>query len=380
MEVNPDPAAPEETLGVTLTVTNATPFNMTEVVVALRMPVQLSSFSTVLAGGTSAACNAFGFAAACDPPELILWNVGTLAGGNGLALTLPPEVAAGLPSGTTIVLDAAAADSLDRRAAVTRSLLVQSAPPLQLALSEDSEPVAAGADLTYDIAFGNIAAAAMAPNTTLRIAVPAGTSFVSASDGGTLTDGVVEWDVGTLLSGQSGKRGLVLNVDDDLTDGSLIETQAVITDTSTVPDESRAVALTRVQSEVPLTIALDVSPDPIAPAGTLRVELTATNTTPFPLTGVRVALRMPTELNSLAVASVSGGAACNAFGFAAACDPPELILWNVGMLNGQAQATFLLSPVVGTAIPRGSTIVFDAVVVTGDTANASAHRNVVVGP
>jgi hypothetical protein len=379
MEANPDPAAVSETLQLALTVANTTAFNMTDVVVTLRMPVELNAFQVALASG-GPACNLFGGLGTCDPPELIVWDIGTLAANDGVTLTLPPSVRANLPGGSTIVLEATASDSAGRRALVSRSLLSRPAPPLELALSESVEPVAPGADLTYTASFGHIPTASTAPNAVLVMSIPPGTSFVAASDGGMLDGDVVEWALGTLQPGQSGKRTLTVEVDGDLLDGSLIETQAWITDASAVPNQSRAAVVTRVQSDPLLEMSLAATPDPIAPAGTLQASVSVGNNTAFTLNGVVVTLRLPVEFNVVAVAAVTGSPLCNAFGGLGNCDPPELIVWNVGDLAGGAEMTFMLPPVVRNVIPRGSTIVLDATARTGGGSNASAHRTVLVGP
>ena len=132
------------------------------------------------------------------------------------------------------------------------------------------------------------------------------------------------------------------------------------------------------QTTSPIDLSLQISPDPVAPGGALVGMVTVTNNTAFPLTGVVVTLRMPPELNTFAAATISGGALCNAFGGLGNCDPPELIVWNVGMLNGSGQSTFTLPPSVRMATLAGTTIQFDATAITGDKANASARRIVQV--
>jgi uncharacterized repeat protein (TIGR01451 family) len=63
--------------------------------------------------------------------------------------------------------------------------------------------VSSGSNLTYTINYANTGSEAAA-GVILRDTVPAGTSFVSASDGGTEAGGVVSWAIGTLAAGASG--------------------------------------------------------------------------------------------------------------------------------------------------------------------------------
>ena len=62
---------------------------------------------------------------------------------------------------------------------------------------------AVGDDITYTITYGNTGSSD-ALNTVITDPVPAGTTFVSADNGGTNVAGVVTWNIGTLAHGTSG--------------------------------------------------------------------------------------------------------------------------------------------------------------------------------
>jgi len=64
--------------------------------------------------------------------------------------------------------------------------------------------VAPGASLTYTITYGNTGGAD-ATNVVIRDTVPTGTTFVSATDGGTEAGGVVTWNIGTVGTGVVGQ-------------------------------------------------------------------------------------------------------------------------------------------------------------------------------
>ena len=59
-----------------------------------------------------------------------------------------------------------------------------------IALRDSADPVAPGADLTYKLTFGYREEALNLANATLTFPVPAGTSFVSATGGGSLIGGL----------------------------------------------------------------------------------------------------------------------------------------------------------------------------------------------
>ena len=69
----------------------------------------------------------------------------------------------------------------------------------------------------------------------LRLRLPVGTTFVSASDGGLLNAGAGEWELGTLQPGESGTRSVTLESSAGLVDGTLIQAHASLSDTSAPP-------------------------------------------------------------------------------------------------------------------------------------------------
>ena len=64
--------------------------------------------------------------------------------------------------------------------------------------------VASGSNLTYTITYGNTGGA-NATNVIIKDPVPAGTTFVSATAGGTFSAGVVTWNIGTINAGVTGQ-------------------------------------------------------------------------------------------------------------------------------------------------------------------------------
>jgi uncharacterized repeat protein (TIGR01451 family) len=82
---------------------------------------------------------------------------------------------------------------------------------LALTTSASADPAVSGRQLTYTITADNRGGAA-ATSVTLTAAVPAGTAFVSASDGGTLSGDTVTWSVAGIAAGATVTRTVVVNV------------------------------------------------------------------------------------------------------------------------------------------------------------------------
>src|SRR5256884_2850 len=82
----------------------------------------------------------------------------------------------------------------------TELTTVNTSHNLTLAKSDSPDPALAGNNITYTLTVTNNGPSD-ATGVSLSDAIPAGTSFVSATGGGTLTAGVVGWNLTTITSG-----------------------------------------------------------------------------------------------------------------------------------------------------------------------------------
>src|SRR5207248_1175519 len=85
-------------------------------------------------------------------------------------------------------------------------------PHLTIGKTVDKATASPGDTLTYTISYQNTGNAS-ASGVSISDALPAKTSFVSASAGGTLYGGVVTWTLGSLAAGGSGSVTLTVKLD-----------------------------------------------------------------------------------------------------------------------------------------------------------------------
>ena len=169
-------------------------------VLNLLVPNELDDFFTGVATPAAGGCNQIGNSAACESGETLIWNLGTISARQSVTASLTPIVSAGAVG--PIVFNPTLTSGPSGSATVT----VNAARTLDVSVHEAWDPVAAGNHLVYTLHFGNTSTTNTAPNALLRLPVPAGTAFVSASDSCVLNAGTVEWPLGTLQPGQSGTR------------------------------------------------------------------------------------------------------------------------------------------------------------------------------
>src|SRR5438093_352169 len=92
---------------------------------------------------------------------------------------------------------------------------------MSASMTDAPDPVGAGANLTYTLAYSNTGTA-NATGVVLTDTVPANTTFVSATVGGTLASGVSTWSAGNLAAGASGSVQMVVRVASPLANGTSI--------------------------------------------------------------------------------------------------------------------------------------------------------------
>src|SRR5207248_206985 len=107
-------------------------------------------------------------------------------------------------------------------------------PRVDLFLCKDDGVTTAtpGQTLTYTVTAQNLGEAATT-GVVITDALPSGVAFVSASGGGTFANGIVTWNVGTLATGATLTRTLVLTVNNPTPAG-----QTQISNTISIADDN----------------------------------------------------------------------------------------------------------------------------------------------
>jgi uncharacterized repeat protein (TIGR01451 family) len=177
-------------LTYTITYGNTGGADASSVVIKDPLPAG-TTFVSATGGGTNSA-------------GVVTWNVGTLtAGTTGQTVSFTVNVTAtsGSVDNTGYTIEATGVAPIPGPPVFTQiggasaNLTISKAAPAT---------VASGANLTYTITYGNTGTAD-ATSVVISDTVPAGTTFVSATNGGTLGSGVVTWTIGTVAAGATGQ-------------------------------------------------------------------------------------------------------------------------------------------------------------------------------
>src|SRR2546425_11495060 len=103
-------------------------------------------------------------------------------------------------------------------------------------------------------------------------------TFVSATGGGSLSAGVVTWQIGPLAAGASGSVQVVVRVNTPLANGSVITNSTFSIDSVETAPVSGAAITTTVTSAPVLTVSATDAPDPVTAGGTITYTLGYSNT------------------------------------------------------------------------------------------------------
>lgn len=352
LTASPDPVRPGELMHMELVVTNPSAFDRTGVTLRLEIPEHLSALSNELFDGTCPG------SAQCDARERATFSIGTIPAGRGVVYTMPWIVSGSATGGRVVAFRAEVADSTGNRVRSGTSFAVREGRPLELAVVEDRVPVAPGERITYTLAYGVRAGAGGSPGAVLHMPLPAGTSFVSASDGGTFSNGAVEWQLGNLQRRATGERRLVVQVGSAPTvaAGALLRTEATFRDANATPNIVRHESAVRVEVANPLELAVIASPSPARQGEIMDVEITVTNTGAFDRTGVVMRLEVPASMNGLSNGLFEGGTCPGS----AQCDAQERATFAIGTIPAGEGVTFSMPWVPAASVEDGVVRAFRA--------------------
>ncbi len=326
----PDPVAAGSNITYALSYANNGVGGATGVVVSDTLPVN-TTFVSASAGGSISG-------------STVTWSIGSLPAGGSGSVQMVVRVTSPLANGTTITNGTYSVDCAET-AAVTGSPVTTTAtssPTLTLTATDAPDPVAAGANITWTLAYSNTGNM-NASGTVLTASVPAGTTFVSASTGGTQSAGTVTWTIGTLPAGGSGTASMTARVTTPAMNGAQITHAGGSIDCNETTPVTGAVVTTTVTSSPTLGLTLADAPDPVAAGGNITYTLSYSNTGTMNASGV--VLTAPVPGNATFVSATAGGT-----------EAAGIVTWNLGALNAGASGSAQMVVRVTNPLANGTFI------------------------
>jgi uncharacterized repeat protein (TIGR01451 family) len=374
MTASPDPVSPGGQVVYQITVTN----QGSERADAVDVRSVLPAHTDAKEGNTDGDCDGSDNPFACNAGETIKFDVGDLPAGESAVVSYAAQVRTGEeapPEGSVIDGSATASSFQGGGASASADAVVDSSPALSLTMEGAKSPVEPEEEQTYTLTY-SVPGESSLSGTSLQAAVPSGASFVSATGGGSLNGGQVQWDLGTVEPGEGGHRTFTVEAGSDLSEGALLTSEA---EASSGSNAARGQTATAVDIEAPIRLAMTASPDPVSPGGQVLYQITVTNQGSERADAVDVRSVLPAHTDAK---EDNTDGDCDGFDNPFGCNAGETIKFDVGDLPAGESAVVSYAAQVRTgeeAPPEGSVLDGNATASSFQGGGASASADVIFG-
>jgi uncharacterized repeat protein (TIGR01451 family) len=361
------------TLSYTLTVTNHGPAAATSAMLSDAVPA-----GTTLASVTTPAGWSRTDAVPAGGTGTITFTKATVANAETATFTIVVNVP-GTTAHNTVITNSATvssstADTTPANNTATAMTTVTGKADLTLSKSAPAT-VNAGSDLTYTINFSN-AGPGTAVNVVVTDAVPAGTTFVSASvtsgTGWTVnTSGPIVFSKASVPSGETATFQIVVNVPAATAGGTIIHNSVSATADTNDPTPATATADTTVIAQADLALTKTGSPTPDVIAGNnITYTIGLTNNGPAAATSVTVSDPTPANTTLVSVTTPAGWTRTDSV----APGLTGTITFTKATVANAETATFTIVVKVNSSTANGATITNTATVTSTTTDPVSGNN------
>jgi len=294
----------------TLNVSNNGPSDAQNVVVNDNLPAGIVFVSVQQTQGTGFTCAG----PAVGQSGTVTCTKGVMAAGETarfrITARVPADVAAATRTNTATVQSATPDSQSNNNSSSVQTQIVTDAN-VTIAKSDSPNPVIAGNNLTYFITVGN-SGPSTASNVTLTDAIPANTTFVSASGSGILSNcshngGIVSCLPGALAVGESDTLTLVVKVNPDAPSQVSNTANVTWTDSDSNPGSQQATQNTTVNKQTDLSIKKTDSPHAVQAGNQITYTITVKNNGPSAAAANGVVVKDSTPANTTDVSVVGTG-------------------------------------------------------------------------
>ncbi|OGJ74039.1 hypothetical protein A2217_00110 [Candidatus Peribacteria bacterium RIFOXYA2_FULL_55_28] len=261
-------ATPGQTLTYTITINNTSAFAASNVTVTDTLPSQVTYVSSSDSGTVNG--------------QVVTWTGVSIAAGGQKQLTIQGTVNSGTANGTVLTNTAQIQNG---PSAVDTTTVSSTQPTLTISKTDNRTTVTPGESLTYIITVQNTSTTT-ATNVSVGDQLPGNTTFVSASNGGTLNGQVVTWNNLTVNASSSLTLTLQATVNSSTPNGT------VLTNVTQIAGGMSATDTTTVQGGTPdpnnVTIDLTDDRDPVDAGESFCYTVRVTNLNSSQLTNQTV--------------------------------------------------------------------------------------------
>ena len=278
----------------------------------------------------------------------VTWNVGALNIGQKGQVAVTVKLDPVFEAGTTTLTNEATIstttpgelDPSDNKATDTTKVFAKA--ELSIAKKAAPEPVDAGAELTYTVDW-TVGGNAYSHGVKIVDMLPAGVTFVSATNGGVYNAGTVTWTLGDVTPVTTGSYTVVVKVNSPQYNGAKLTNDVVISNSA--GDKAEASVVSTVRSSHELMIDKTAAPEPVDAGADLTYTIKWEVVGNEPAKNAKVVDTLPALVTF--VSASDGGV----------YDPPtRTITWNLGEVMTPKNGAFTV--VVNVPSPQYNGIKF----------------------
>ena len=279
----------------------------------------------------------------CKGNTLAIWNIGNLSPGESRTVYFRTQLNSSDVGGEILHSLLTAEGSNTLQVIASQDISVDKTLLLELSVSPDAGPIVAGQPFKYTLTFSNIGTSSPS-NVMLHMPVPKGMSFVSATNGGSMSNNIVSWDVGLLGTGVSRSVRVTVMPDANLPEGTIVNAEAWIDPGVRTEYIVHSVAAMPVHTPLPFHIEYAVSQTTVGHNASITYSLTASNSGSSDLLDLAARILLPGDINDFGKPPDFG---CY---YNSSCRGNTLAIWNIGKLSpGQSKTVFYRTTVGSNA-------------------------------
>ncbi|WP_417601284.1 T9SS type A sorting domain-containing protein [Owenweeksia hongkongensis] len=341
---------PRDFTTVTIIASNKGSADLQNVVVSIQLPNHIRTFdptpipNLVCPGGT------------CGSNETGTWTIGTLKPGESKIIAYQLEISATAPQ--TNLLNTATANSSNGTNTPSTSInfAIEPTSEFKLNVIADKERVEPGGKLIYALYASNMGSSSPS-GTTLHLIIPTGSSFISASHGGTLSGDTINWNVGLFPSEESKIFDVTLQAGNSLSDGDALKSSATLKPNTPQGLNAKSSTIRPVKANNDLVATVSVNQTSIDRYDEIIYLYTVTNTGSNDLLNVSGSIYLPNSIRSFdmdAFPKISCPGVAN-------CKDNEVATWTIGTLPAGHSQTVYFNPETDLGISAGEILRTEAI-------------------
>src|SRR5216683_3044749 len=370
----PSNAAPGERVRYAVTVSNSGP-SVQSVTLTGSVPVGTTVARSELS--LAAYCDGVGGFTTCAAGQTLQFVGFNVAAGASVTVVYPALISTTAPpaNGTLLNSDVWVEDtSLGNEYQVNVAAIALNTALTGVHVTASALPaqVRAGGQVSYTLTYGNPGGAAVAAN--LSFPLPAGTTFVSASNGGTSSAGTVTWSLGTVAAGTAGRRTVVVQVPTTAVAGSQLAADAALRNPTTQVVLAHAGLTTGVgnATETVLNVRAVATPDPAAPGQRVRYAVTVSSVATA-THSVLVTATVPAN-TTVARSELSLAAYCDGVGGFTTCAAGQTLQFVGFNVAAGASVTLVYPALISTTAPPANGTLLNSDVWVEDTSLGNEYQ------